>query len=71
MILNSGDDPLRHYNLWLQEGRMQSKQEDHIFNIRVMHRQHDGSFLVIAWDPDILWVDSMEVGTNGRASCYF
>jgi hypothetical protein len=28
MILDSGDDSLRHYNLWMQEWRMQSRQED-------------------------------------------
>jgi hypothetical protein len=30
-----------------------------------------GPFLVIAWDPGILWVDSLVAGTDGRASCYF
>jgi hypothetical protein len=28
MILNSGDDPLRHYNFLLWERRIQSRQED-------------------------------------------
>jgi hypothetical protein len=50
---------------------MQSRQEGHIFMIRVAQHQHDGSFLVIAWDPGILWVDSLAAGTDGRASCYF
>jgi len=71
MILNSGDDSLRHYSLGLQEWRMQSKQECQIFMIRVLQRQHDGSFLVIAWDFGILWVDSLAAGTDGRTSCYF
>jgi hypothetical protein len=26
---------------------------------------------VIAWDPRILWVDSLEDGIDGRESCYF
>jgi hypothetical protein len=39
--------------------------------IRVVQRQHDGSFLVIAWDLGILWVDNLVAGTNGRANCYF
>jgi hypothetical protein len=39
--------------------------------IRVTQRQYDGSSLVIAWDPGILWVDSLATGTDGRASCYF
>jgi hypothetical protein len=38
MILNSGDDPLRHYILWLHERRMQSRQEDWIFMIIVAQR---------------------------------
>jgi hypothetical protein len=37
--------------------------------MRVAH--HDGSFLVIAWDLGILWVDSLVVGTDGRDKCYF
>lgn len=39
--------------------------------IRVAQRQHNGSFLVIAWDPEILWVDILATGTDGRANCYF
>jgi hypothetical protein len=39
--------------------------------IKVAQRQHDGSFLVIAWDLGILWVDSLVVGIDWRASCYF
>jgi hypothetical protein len=42
-----------------------------MFMIRVVQRQHDGYFLVIAWDPGILWADNLAAGTNGRASCYF
>jgi hypothetical protein len=34
MILDSGDDCLRHYRLWMQVWRMQFRQEDHIFMIR-------------------------------------
>jgi hypothetical protein len=71
MILDSGDDSLSHYILWMQEWRMQSRQEDHIFMTRVVEYQHDRSFLVIAWDPGILWVDSLAAGTDGRTSCYF
>jgi hypothetical protein len=44
MILDSGDDSLRHYSLGLQEWRMQSRQEGQIFMIRVVQHQHDGSF---------------------------
>jgi hypothetical protein len=44
MILNSGDDPLRHYSLWLQDQMIQSRQEDHVFMIRVVQHQHDGPF---------------------------
>jgi hypothetical protein len=69
MILDSGDDSLRHFSVWL-EWRIQSRQEGQIFMIRVAQRQHDGSFLVISWDPEILWVDSLAAGTDGRASCY-
>jgi len=50
---------------------MHSRKEDQIFTIRVAQRQHDGSFLVIAWDPEILWVDILADGKDGRASCYF
>jgi hypothetical protein len=50
---------------------MHSRQEDQIFMIRVAQRQHDGSFLVIAWDPGILWIDSLATGTDGRTNCYF
>jgi hypothetical protein len=71
IILDSGDDSLRHYNLGLQEWRMQSRQEGQISMIRVAQRQHDESFLVIAWDPGILWVDSLAASTDGRESCYF
>jgi hypothetical protein len=39
--------------------------------IRVAQHQHDGSFLVIAWDPGILWVDSLATGIDGRTSYYF
>jgi hypothetical protein len=30
-----------------------------------------GPFLVIVWDPGILWVDSLATGTDGRASFTF
>jgi hypothetical protein len=43
---------------------MQSRKEDHVFMVRGQH-QHDGSFLVIAWDPGILWVDILEVVQMG------
>jgi hypothetical protein len=33
MILNSGDDSLRHYILWMQVWRMQFREEDLIFMI--------------------------------------
>jgi hypothetical protein len=39
--------------------------------IRVVQCQHDGSFLVIAWDPGILWVDSLAAGTDGRTLVTF
>jgi hypothetical protein len=39
--------------------------------IRVAQKQHDESFLVIAWDPRILWVENLAVGTDGRENCYF
>jgi hypothetical protein len=69
MILYSGDDPLRHYNLQLQQRRMKSKEEDQIFMIKVA--QHDWSFLEIAWDLGILWVDSLAVDIDRRTNCYF
>jgi hypothetical protein len=36
--------------------------------IIVVQCQHDGSFLVITWDPGILWVDSLSIGIDGGAS---
>jgi hypothetical protein len=71
MILDSGDNSLRHYSLGLQEWRMQSRKEDRIFMIRVAQCQHVGSFLVIAQDPGILWVDSLVAGTYGKTNGYF
>jgi hypothetical protein len=37
MILDSGNNYLRPYNLWMQEWRMSSRQEDHVFRVRVAH----------------------------------
>jgi hypothetical protein len=37
----------------------------------VAQRKHGDFFLVIAWDPGILWVDNLATNTNGRVSCYF
>ena len=39
--------------------------------IRVAQLQHDGSFLAIAWDPEILWVDNLVVGIDRGTRFYF
>jgi hypothetical protein len=70
MIHDSGNNSLRPYRLWMQEWMIQSRQEDHVFRVRVAQCQHDRSFLVMAWDPGILRIDSLEAGTDGRTSCY-
>jgi hypothetical protein len=54
--------------LGLHEWRMQSKKEGQISMICVVQRHHDEFFLVITWDPGILWVDSLEDTTDGRES---
>ena len=39
--------------------------------VKVVQHQHDGSFLVIAWDPGILWVDNLGASTYGIPIFYF
>jgi hypothetical protein len=39
--------------------------------IKLLQHKHDGSFLVIVWDPRILWVDNLAIGIDGRDNFYF
>jgi hypothetical protein len=60
MILDSGCDPLMHYNLW-----MQSEYDGWMTTIRVVQHQYGGSFMRIGWDPRI--GDSAVVDIEERA----
>ena len=62
MILDSGCNTLRHYNLWMHSGHDGRKTI-----IRVAQNQCDGSFLRIACDPRISVGDTATVATEARA----
>jgi hypothetical protein len=63
MIMDSGCDPLRHYNLWMQSGHnVQSTM------IKVAEHQRGGSFLRIAWDPRISVGDSVAIDMEERSN---
>jgi len=65
MILDSGCNTLRHYNLWMHSGH-----DGRTTIIRVAQNQCDGSFLRIAWDLGISVGDSATFDTEAKAKFF-
>jgi hypothetical protein len=71
MIRDSGFSPFIDFTVGFQERRMQTGHVGLTVMIKVMQRQHGGSFLGLVWDPGITLFDSLVTFRHERVNFYF
>jgi hypothetical protein len=71
MVHGSGFSPYRYFSVGFQERRMQTRHVGLTVMIRVMQRQHGGSFLRLSWDLGISLLDNSATNTETRVGFCF